>query len=172
VPLVGFVDTSYATDLAGMLRHLRPELADARLPDAAILRSHLAWGQRTEALRCARDDAAARSSDTSESAPGGAYYERVLFTYLKTTQANAPARLDLPDWLLQDEALLEWVLDVVRAECIVGTGYPYAAETADALAVVTVQDRERFYGAFQTFLDDLGIGLRYSHKAYSKRGRR
>jgi hypothetical protein len=154
-----------------MLRALRPDLPPKGPPDGALLRPHMAWGQRTEALRCARDDALAAGGEPDLS-PGGAYYERVLFTYLKTTQGNAPARLDLPDWLLEEEGLLEWVLDVTRAECIVGTGYPYPAETADALAVVTMQDREQFYAAFQSFLNDLGIGLRYSRKAYSKRGRR
>ena len=36
------------------------------------------------------------------------------------------------------QGLLERVVDVVRAECVAGTGYPYAMETADALAVITL----------------------------------
>jgi hypothetical protein len=61
---------------------------------------------------------------------------------------------------------------VVRAECIVGTGYPYAIETADALAVITMQDRERFYGVLQDFVRANRINWTFSRKALSKRGRR
>jgi hypothetical protein len=99
------------------------------------------------------------------------YYERVAFCLLKTTADNPPARLDLPAWLL-DEGILDEVIDVVRAECVVGTGYPYAIETADAVAVITMADRERFYRAFQEFLAGLDVPVRYSRKAFSKRGRR
>jgi hypothetical protein len=55
---------------------------------------------------------------------------------------------------------------------VVGNGYPYAVETADAVAVITVQDRERFYRTFQEFAEKEGLPLRFSRKAVSKRGRR
>jgi hypothetical protein len=96
----------------------------------------------------------------------------VCFTYLKTTAGGAPTRLEFPRWLAEDEAELERVLNLVRAECIVGNGYPYALETADAVAVISLQDRERFYAAFQQFAEKEGLTLRYSRKALSKRARR
>ncbi|MFH1086008.1 MAG: DNA double-strand break repair nuclease NurA [Chloroflexota bacterium] len=165
VPLVGFVDTSYATDLTSALARLAG--LGGELPsDPALLAGQMAWGQRSEALLCARDDRLFAGDDGASS-----YYVRVAFTYLKATAPNPPARLDLPAWLL-DAGLLEWVVDVVRAEAIVGTGYPYAAEAADALSVITVADREQFYRVFQSFLAEIGVELRYARKAYSKRTRR
>ena len=60
----------------------------------------------------------------------------------------------------------------MRAECVVGTGYPYAlVETADAVAVLTMQDRERFYRLFQEFEEWERLPLRFSRKAASKRER-
>lgn len=165
VPIIGYVDTSYAGDLVALLDHLHGGGPGARLSDAGLLRREMSWGDRSEALQCARSDL------VFEDNPERSYYGRVHFLYLKTTAENAPARLDLPAWLLE-EGLLDWVVDVVRAECIVGTGYPYAVETADALAVITMQDRERFYRLCQDFLAREGAPLRYSRKAYSKRGRR
>jgi hypothetical protein len=91
--------------------------------------------------------------------------------YLKTTADRPPARLDLPSWLLEDGEL-ERTLDVVRAECVVGNGYPYAVETADAVAVITVQDRERFYRVFQEFAEKERLPLRFSRKTASKSSRR
>ena len=63
-------------------------------------------------------------------------------------------------------------MDVLRAECVVGTGYPYAIETADALAVISARDRERFYALFQQFAHDAAIEFRQARKAYSKLQRR
>lgn len=167
VPLVAYVDTSYATDLVAMLRwlHIQDETSKPRLSDGAILRPLMAWGDRTEAWVCARDD------NLFEANPQLAYYDRVHFLYLKVSSSNPPVRLDLPSWVLED-GRLDDVMDIVRAECIVGTGYPYAIETADALAVITVQDRERFYGVLQDFVQQNGLSWTFSRKTRSKRGRR
>ena len=63
-------------------------------------------------------------------------------------------------------------MDVVRAECVVGTGYPYAIETADAVAVITQQDRQRFYALWQQFMQKENIEFTQARKAGSKVGRR
>ncbi|NIQ80999.1 MAG: DNA double-strand break repair nuclease NurA [Anaerolineae bacterium] len=164
VPLVGYVDTSYANDLAAMLDALARRHTRQRISDGALLRSRMEWGDRTVAYVCARDDKVLPVS-------GAKYYDRVCFVYLKTTAERPPARLDLPRWLLE-AGELERTVDMVRAECVVGNGYPYAVETADAVAVITMQDRERFYRVFQEFAEKEGLPLRFSRKAVSKRGRR
>ena len=65
-----------------------------------------------------------------------------------------------------------YVLDMVRAEVVVGTGYPYALSAADAAAFISGQDREAFYGIFQQFIENQDIDLRVSHKTLSKGYRR
>jgi len=165
VPLVAYVDTSYATDLVAMLTCLHTEVGPSRLSDGALLRPLMGWGDRTEAFVCARDDA------LFEDDPSRDYYDRVHFVYLRVSTSHPPVRLDLPSWILDDDRLDE-VIDLVRAECIVGTGYPYAIETADALAVITAQDRERFYAVLQQFLQDNGLNWTVSRKTLSKHGRR
>jgi hypothetical protein len=79
--------------------------------------------------------------------------------------------LDIPRWVLE-EGEMEHVMDVVRAECVVGNGYPYALETADAVSVITNRDRERFYRMLQEFAEKKDLPLRFSRKATSKRVRR
>jgi len=163
VPLIGYVDTSYAADLATMLDSLSGERL-GMVADGAFLRPLMPqWGSRTPAWLCARN--------APLKAPGGNYYSQVGFVYLKTTAANPPARLEFPRWLV-DEGQLDRVIDIVRAECVIGNGYPYAVETADAVAVITMQDRERFFAAFQRFAAREGLPLRFSRKAGSKLGRR
>jgi hypothetical protein len=164
VPLVGYIDTSYANDLAAMLDALTGRRTRQRISDGALLRPRMGWGDRTAAYMCAREDKVL-------SVDGSKYYDQVCFVYLKTTVDRPPARLDLPRWLLENGEL-EHTLNVVRAECVVGNGYPYAVETADAVAVITMHDRERFYRLFQEFAKKAGLPLRFSRKAASKRGRR
>ncbi|MFO7917138.1 MAG: DNA double-strand break repair nuclease NurA [Anaerolineae bacterium] len=166
VPLVGYVATSTAHDLTAMLQHLTDEEDLPSLTDGALLRPHMSWGDRTESYLCARDDRLFKEGNEHLD-----YYDRLLFLYLKTTSQGVPGRLDIPAWVLEDD-LLPWLTDIIRAECIVGGGYPYAIETADATAVITREDQERFYRLFQDFLEEVGLNLRYSRKAYSKRRRR
>ena len=68
--------------------------------------------------------------------------------------------------------LLEEVLDTVRAECVIGLGYPYALETADQTAVITMRDREIFLGALQEFASREKLNFNVSRKNASKGRRR
>jgi hypothetical protein len=77
----------------------------------------------------------------------------------------------MPLWVMQ-AGLQNRVLDWVRAEVIVGGGYPYVIETADQTAVLTLEDRQVFYRLLQDWFERQGIGLRLSRKLVSKMRRR
>lgn len=161
VPVVGYIDTSYATDVIDMITHVTGLQLSGRVSDGAMLRRrNMQWGGRSPVFICDRNDSLEAR-----------FYDRVCFTYLQTTAPNPPARFDFPRWVYE-AGEHERVIDLVRAECIVGVGYPYALETADAVAVLTMQDRERFYRLFQRFAEGEGLELRFSRKSISKRGRR
>lgn len=168
VPLIGYIDTSYARDIITMLLRLdtmqpQPTLRETkRIHDALLWQGHLRWGDRTPAMICARGDVLEGY---------GAYREKVAFCYLQTTSNRSPARLEFPRWMI-DDGVLEPVLDVVRAEVIVGQGYPYAIEAADAVSVITMQDRAEFYAQFQEFIQKQGLSFTFSTKSVSKSRRR
>ena len=175
VPLVGFIDQSYARDLINLLDAI--DAVDKRkrqsvLYDAQLLRAAVdgrpsmlaAWGERTIFCYCLREGL---GSDFLE-ANGKPL---VGFTYLQTTGDGAPARLDVPAWIDEQE-LLDEVTDAVRAECVVGNGYPYALETADAAAVITARDRMQFLRLMQEFAENESIAFSVSRKAASKNHRR
>lgn len=67
---------------------------------------------------------------------------------------------------------METVLNWVRAEVIVGGGYPYAIETADQTAVLQGPDRQLFYRILQDWADREDLNLRFSRKMISKTRRR
>jgi hypothetical protein len=177
VPLVGYIDQSYARDLVRLLDLLsddaRPAATvfDARLlsvaPPAADAGEDesifAAWGDRTIFCYCVREGM--QDFQDEEGNP------LVGFVYLQTTGEGAPARLDIPAWVYE-KGLVDEVVDTVRAECVVGNGYPYALETADAAAVITMQDREQFLRAMQEFAAEQNLGFRVSRKPISKAHRR
>jgi hypothetical protein len=101
----------------------------------------------------------------------GEYRDHIAFCYLQTTSQRPPARLEFPRWMI-DDGILEPVLDAVRAEVIAGSGYPYAIETADAVSVITMQDRSEFYAYFQQFMERQGVQFTFSNKSISKGRRR
>jgi len=167
VPVAAFVDTSHAIDLVRGLALLSAKPMATHLDDASLLRPSMArWGDRSEALIVDRKD------DLFQDDPDLAYYGDLALVYLKTTSDNPPARIELPRWVL-DQGLVDDVTNLILAECVAeGNGYPYAFETVDAVAVISANDRDMFYRAFRHFGSEIGVPVRYSRKASSKRGRR
>jgi hypothetical protein len=175
IPLVGYIDTSYARDVITLLNALAggetergtEEPAQARetrgVHDALLWHGALSWGDRTPAFVSARGDLTQLGYDAES--------DEVAFVYYQAASDRPPARLELPRWVV-DEGQLDTVIDVVRAETIAGTGYPYPIETADAAAVITAADRAQFYALFQQFAERAGIGFSFSRKALSKSRRR
>lgn len=171
VPIVGYIDHSYACDLINLLEVLEGSRSEYSLYDAQLLRTHFdrqsilnGWGDRTPFFYCMREGLHEEFYDESGDPLVG-------FVYLQTTGEGLPARLDIPSWIYK-EAKLDSLIDLVRGECVVGNGYPYPIETADATAVITAQDREKFLRAIQDFSERERLQFRVSRKANSKAHRR
>ncbi len=170
VPVVGYVDGSRARDLTRMLASLF-KLKDAeKIHDAWLVDSRLSWGARTPMFVCARGGADRKQQqgvlDRFEE-----YRRGVGFVYLKTSATAPPARLEIPLWVLE-RGLLDQVIELALAEVVVGNGYPYVIQSADAAAVISSRDRDAFYAIFQRFAKDSEIDLRMSPKTASKSRRR
>jgi hypothetical protein len=165
VPVAGFVDSSASKDFLTLLNLVtgQPYLS---LTDGALLQDILPqWGDRTPLFVCARGDQLSTQGRAE-------FYRDVVFSYVRLAGDRPPARIEMPIWLWE-EGRAQQVLDLVRAECVVGAkGYPYAAETADAVAVLQMIDRERFYALFQQFAEAEGLTLNQSRKSLSKASRR
>ena len=174
VPIVGFVDRSFSRDILTMLDAFG--VSDGARPpsifDASILHGRRedgtrlleTWGDRTcfcystrRGLDAFLDPATGRSN--------------VGFVYLQTTSDAAPARLDLPAWIYES-GLINEVVDVVRAESVIGLGYPYVLETADQAAVISTRDREVFFRALQELTTREKLDFSVSRKDASKKRRR
>ncbi len=165
VPLAGFVDSSSSKDFLTLLNIVTGE-PYLSLTDGPLLSQSLPdWGDRSPLFVCARRDGLSTQGRAG-------FYRDVVFSYIRLAQNRPPARVEMPRWLWE-EGRSQQVLDLVRAECVVGAnGYPYAAETADAAAVLQMIDRERFYALFQQFAEAEGLVVNQSRKSLSKSARR
>ncbi len=174
VPIIGYVDRSYARDLLTMLDTFafKSDTGIKNLHDSTILHAEIenfspvlkSWGDRTCFCYSNRRGLSAfLDPQTGKSSVG--------FTYLQTTSEAAPARIDVPAWIYE-QGLVEEVLDTIRAECVIGLGYPYALETADQTAVITMRDREIFLRALQDFANREKLNFSVSRKNASKGRRR
>jgi hypothetical protein len=175
VPVVGYVDQSYARDIVVMLNTIKGEarhkpslLFDAQLlgaqdtEDSAPLLD--GWGTRTILFYCLRRKLIEDFTDAQGRPTVG-------FAYMRVVMNASPARLDIPAWVY-DAGLLDELADTVRAECVVGNGYPYPIETADAAAMLTPADRERFVHHLGEFSRREQLDFRISRKRTSKNHRR
>lgn len=163
VPLVGYIDTSYARDVTTLLQQVDSELNSVEtIHDAQILAPAMKWGDRTPMLKCDREGILEQYQDQKD---------QVIFSYLQTTRDRPPARVEMPYWLWE-AGLAETVLDWVKAEVIVGGGYPYAIETADQTAVLQAPDRQLFYRILQDWADGEKLKVQFSRKLVSKLRRR
>ena len=129
--------------------------------DAQMLNRFMEWGDCTPIFRC---DRTGILTDYKEHA------DRITFTYLKTNQGY-PARIEMPRWMYEAD-ITEQTLNWVRAETIVGGGYPYAIETADQTAVLQTHDRQIFFRILQDWASSEDLNLRWSRKMMSKLRRR
>ena len=91
-----------------------------RINDAQLLNRSLPdWGARTPYFICARGSSRGIQQSVLEQL-GEEFRRDIGFVYLKTN-SNTPARLEIPRWVY-DAGLLEPVVDLIRAEVIVGNG--------------------------------------------------
>ncbi len=163
VPLVAYIDTSYAQDLTTMLQTLFELPKSDTIHDAQLLNTAgMEWGDRLSLFRCQRADILEDYEDQRD---------KIAFTYLKTTRDTYPARLEMPYWM-HEAGLVDTVLDWVRSEVIVGSGYPYVIETADQTAVLQTADRQTFFRILQDWAEQQQVNLRFSRKMVSKVRRR
>lgn len=170
VPVVGFIDRSLSKDLINLLRTFGDieDTTGVSLTDALLLdgleEAIGGWGDRTCFFLSNRHGMGAYVDPNTG-------YSRVGFSYLRTSSSGPPARLDIPSWVAED-GFLDELADVVRAECVIGIGYPYPIETADQTALISSRDRQIFLKALQEFAVREELNFAVTSKDASKARRR
>ena len=90
----------------------------------------------------------------------------VSFFFVRTEEEVG--RVEVPDWVAADEALLGLVHSLVVEQCRLGPGYPVALKEAHEQAVVTGADRQYFVELVADALEQQGLPAYSSEKNISK----
>ena len=90
----------------------------------------------------------------------------VSFFYARTDEEVG--RVEVPDWVADDEGMLGLVHSLVVEQCRLGPGYPVALKEAHEQAVVTGADRQFFVEQVSATLDEHGLPVYSSEKNISK----
>jgi len=167
--LAGYVDRSRSANVIRLL-HLAglpiEEIDEAvlrahpfqRLNDGMLFSRQLSGGQRSARFGII-------SPINQEFALAG---HGIQFFYLNTGYQDQIARIEIPDWVGENLALLELVHAGIVEECRT-TGMPYVLARAHELAVVSQSDRQALEQALQTFLLEQGLQAEISQKERAKR---
>ena len=97
------------------------------------------------------------------------YYgeHQVYFYYLQSGEEIA--RVEVPQWVAQDEKLLELGHSLIVGQCRKGTGYPVAISEAHEQAVINGADRHLFKELVTQTLERQGLATYTSQKERSKK---
>jgi len=183
VPFVGHVSRPSANSVVNTLR-----LALCKQEDCRRCRSQVARGRRdcegfagltdrevfAELLRSPGQRSALfvnllSFSGKEQAGALGSYYrgKETRFFYLNTGEEIA--RVELPLWVAESEALVDLAHSLVYDQVRRGDGYPVALSEAHEQAVVTAADREQFWYLVETMAAERGVRFAGSAKAFSKR---
>jgi NurA domain len=176
IPIVGYLSASRSIDNLNFLRlltcpHDVPDCQshcsdETKLPcqqfegvrDTTLWNSQLAPGQRSCWWQ-----STAKILD---------YYDdrqKIYFCYLNV--GTEIARVEVPAWVAQDEALSGMALSLIIAQVNKGYGYPVALAEAHNQAVVRGADRSSFFALLERELIKTGIkNVGTSYKETRKRG--
>jgi hypothetical protein len=132
--------------------------AVAGVQDRELFGSLLEEGERSALFR-------SQSKVVSEHYGG----QWVYFFYLRTD--GEISRVEIPQWVAQDEDLLNLTHGLVLDQCRRGQGYPVALSEAHEQAVVTGADRESFWQLVESLLIGEHLPAPTSAKSLSKRTR-
>lgn len=161
IAIIGYIDTSNARDIVDMLRtfYCIPENS---IIDTQLINKYLQWGDRSLVFKCDRPGVLKQYKK---------HKDQIGFCYLKTNK-NLPSRLEFPLWLYEEKEYFKHVLNIIRAEIIIGNGYIYSIESADATAVINSKDKKVFYQIFSEFAYKNNLNTNLSQKSLSKNKRR
>ncbi|NES45810.1 DNA double-strand break repair nuclease NurA, partial [Moorena sp. SIO2C4] len=96
-------------------------------------------------------------------------HHRIYFCYVHV--GTEIARIEMPEWVAQNSALLNQALSLMLGQVYKGYGYPIAVSEAHNQAVIKAGDRNRFFALLEQQMIRAGVkNVGISYKEARKRG--
>ncbi|HEY46738.1 MAG TPA: DNA double-strand break repair nuclease NurA [Anaerolineae bacterium] len=162
VALAGFIDRSQSSDLLSLMSLAKWNEGDNRYPgltDRDVFLNLLPPRHRSAIFQL----------HLPINAPQQQRDRTIYFIYLNTGSGDQIARIEVPEWVVMDPALMELVHAGILTECQATNGFPYSLIRAHELAVVTDRERQALDHWITTICLQHGLQLQPSQKATTKR---
>jgi len=168
-PLIGYVDSSDAKDVANMIaKFIQPGNKIRYNSDAAILERYykalnkkpMKFGDRTCTFICDRNEPIYQNYPTKIGF-------KIAFFYIKLNSEQM-ARIEFPSWICDDPTLITEIANTIMAQVIIGSGYPYITDQCHHQAIIHAEERNKFHRLFQDFALKNSTTFRIKNKARSK----
>ncbi len=176
VPMVGYISASRSGE---SLNFLRFQACPYTSPDCMSHCSNLPDNAPCQVLEPLRDSAlwgrllkpGERSPLWKSSAKIQSFYEEQCIYFCYVHVGSEVARVEVPEWVAADEAMLASALSLVLGQVNKGYGYPVVLAEAHNQAVVRGGDRSRFFALLEQQMIRAGIrNVGTSYKEARKRG--
>lgn len=168
IPVCSYISMPGNTEVVNLVRlHLDehrtpppPERSLAGLPDRWLFERRLRPGERSATFE---------SASHIQRAYGEA--NRICYFYLclPARDGTEIGRVEVPQWVADDPALLDLVHAVLLSECEKGDGYPMILSEAHERAVVRAHEKALLYDVLERQLTASGLRFNASRKQASKR---
>ncbi len=97
------------------------------------------------------------------------HHHQVGFFYLHTAASEPIARVEVPEWVAQNPAMMGLVHAALLEQAASTGGFPYPLVRAHELAVITQNERREFERLLSGAMQRHGMQARVSQKALTKR---
>jgi len=159
--LCSYIDLSKSTDLCSLLSNLLGNGKRPRVWDVQLLRGRMAWGDRTKAFICDRDDR--QGGQRSALDRYDDFRDAIGFFYMQLN-SNSPARVEFPVWEYT-QGNLDDLADIVRAEVLIKGDYPDILYRAHNLAVIKEREKQVFLRMVRELLaESMGVSSKEVYK--------
>jgi len=158
IPVVGYIDTSYAKDLSNTLQLLTGKKATKKISDPGLFNPLLLNpGDYTIPFICKREPLSEYEI----------YKTKICFAYLRVNSVRV-VRLEFPLWIYE-KGLYKKIITRIFAEAALSHGYPRVLTRAHEIAVLTLGEREKFHNlVLKYFNENLKVPVQRMSKANMK----
>lgn len=164
IPIAGYISLPKSKELVSLLRNAHAQkLVPTESPDdfntivdSDLMHFFLPQGHRSTIFE-------------HNSALAAHYPEHIRPCFMFLNTGSEIARVEFPQWIARDEAMVERVARIILDQCEKGNGYPIALSEAHEQAVVKSADRELFFRLLSSLNVRHNHRLPHSQKSLKKR---
>lgn len=170
IPLCSYISMPANTEVINLLELVVGEADDTEDPETQSLQGLVDRKVFQATLKPGERSALFESASHIQREYG--VPDRICYFYLNVPLPSGGSeigRVEIPNWIAEDERKIDLIHSVVLSECEKGGGYPMILSEAHEKAVVRNAEKELFYHLIEKEMTTAGLPFASSRKSITKR---